>query len=215
MVDALKDSDDPMVTDLLIGTLEHANSGWAAAKALGGRRSLRAVPQIIEAVRGSSPGDLLRADAAVAVGQIGDPRGVAALETILHSPRPPGPSWIKTSSIHENTARIRAIGASFRLDAKSKLGNQYFSELEDYAETPYGNLKPIVIAELGQIPKPQALKMIREALKDPAPDVRASAVRALAKQRPTDFAAALKPLEKDPDPMVRAATEGALTGRPN
>lgn len=204
---------DPRAEQVMIGALESSGSGWAIARALGIRKSQKAVGQIVEAIRGSQPGDPLRADAALALGLIGDKRGVPGLTAMLTGPAPALGTWRKASSIRENNARARAIGALYKLDPKNPVFEQSFPQLLAFYEAGFGDMRPVAVAELGSIRRPESEAVLREALTDPEPEVRAAAVRALARQHPADWKETLTPLKNDPAPTVRAAAESALASR--
>lgn len=213
-LDYIRTLEDSGTERVLIGAMEASPRGWAIAKVLGARRARGAVPQIIEAIRGSSPGDVLRPDAALALGQIGDNRGVAGLTIILESTKPPPPSWRKQSSIVENTARIRATGALFRLDPKSSLAEDSFADFPDYFDSPFGGIRPIVVAECADIPLDEADGLIQKGLKDPDPEVRCAAIRSFAKRHPGEALKVLEPFKKDSEAIVRAAAESVLGAPP-
>lgn len=209
-LDYLRHLNDSEAERVLIGAMESSARGWAIAKVLGARRARGAVPQIVEAIRGSTPGDVLRPDAALALGQIGDERGIAGLEVILSSPKPHPPTWRKQSSIIENTARVRATGALFRLDPKNMLAEDSFLDFPAYYESAFGNIRPVVVAECADIPLKEADDLIGQGLRDADPEVRCAAIRAYAKRNPSDHFKVIEPFRSDAEPIVRAAAESVL-----
>ena len=101
--------------------------------------------------------------------------------------------------------RIAASGAILQIGAgeRARLGEQSLSCARAALGSSDAGTRELAVAMLAEISAEQAVPLLGDAVKDPAPRVRTGAIRALAKKYVHSAVLALRPALTDPDPEVR------------
>lgn len=190
-VEALGDLRDSSAIPALMGALtgdQYSGIRWKAVEALT-KIGPDSVPPLIEVLKNPDPD--IRWKAAVALGEIGDPRGIDPLVKLLDD--------------SDRFVRSRAAYALIHI------GPPAVPSLSGALNNPDATVRLGVVGVLGKIGDPQAISALINALADRSPDVRQEAISALSRQGDRAIAALSDRLH-DPDHFIRRRAVLALAG---
>ena len=158
-VEALGELANPVATDALMGALagdQYSGIRWKAAEALA-RIGQPAVPKLIEAL--GNPDADVRWKAAITLGEIGDPRGIVPLIGLL--------------SDKDRFVRSRATYAL------GLIGQPAIPALSEALSDGTVDVRRGIVAALGKIQDPAAVRILIHALADSSDEVRQDTITAL------------------------------------
>jgi HEAT repeat protein len=188
---------DPMASAVLDAAGEPVSRWWPIAFALGRVHDPKAIPALRTLVSGE--GRYTRGFAARGLGALKDREAFDLLKTLVGDvAREPGPA----------VEAVRALG---------EIGDpRAVPVFLGLLRTPGVNpgIRADVAAALGKLRAPAAVDSLLDLISDPAPPVRAQAVKALAASDPQRFLETLSALEPDRQWSVRAAVAEALGSLP-
>ena len=190
-VEALGDLRDPSAIPALMGALtgdQYSGIRWKAVEALT-KIGPDSVSPLIEVLKNPDPD--IRWKAAVALGEIGDPRGIDPLVKLLDD--------------SDRFVRSRAAYALIHI------GPPALPSLSGALNHPDATVRLGAVGVLGKIGDPQAISALVNALADQSPDVRQEAISALSRQGDRAIAALSDRLH-DPDRFIRRRAVLALAG---
>jgi len=190
-VEALGELRDPSAIPALMGALtgdQYSGIRWKAVEALA-KIGPDSVPPLVDELKNPDPD--IRWKAAVALGEIGDPRGIAPLVELL------GDS--------DRFVRSRAVYALARI------GPPAVASLVGALNQPDDAVRLGAVGALGKIGDPPAVSALVHALADRSPEVRQETISALSSQGGRAIAA-LSVRLNDPDRMIRRRAVLALAG---
>jgi HEAT repeat protein len=158
-VEALGELANPVATDALMGALvgdQYSGIRWKAAEALA-RIGPPAVPKLIMALE--NPDEDVRWKAAITLGEIGDPRGIVPLIGLL--------------SDQDRFVRSRATYAL------GLIGQPAIPALSEALSDGSVDIRRGIVAALGKIQDPAAVRILIQTLADPSDAVRQDTITAL------------------------------------
>lgn len=158
-VEALGELANPVATDALMGALvgdQYSGIRWKAAEALA-RIGPPAVPRLIMALE--NPDEDVRWKAAITLGEIGDPRGIVPLIGLL--------------SDQDRFVRSRATYAL------GLIGQPAIPALSEALSDGSVDIRRGIVAALGKIQDPAAVRILIQTLADPSDAVRQDTITAL------------------------------------
>ena len=213
-VEELTTSGDPQAVELLIESLndEDAQVRRAAAQALGNTQDERPVDSLIATLR--DPNERVREAAASALGQLGDPRATSPLLWALEDPSTSvrtcaaaglrNLGW-KPATREEEALFDIAIGNT---RAAARAGEAAVASLVAELKHDTSFQRRAAAEALEEIDDPRRVQPLVLAARDPDPNVRVSAIYALAKETGEQVKTMLLNSLRDANPQVRlAATE--------
>lgn len=169
---------------------------WPIAYALQRLEDPRALPALLTLARDGHP--YTRAFAAKGLGAMKDPSAVAPLMALVSAP--------------ESTVAIEAVRALGRL-RDSRAAPVLRRLLQTRGVDPH--LRLDVVSVIGAVGGEGVADALIDVLGDPAPSIRAAAIRSLAQLDAEGFMTILSGLDVDTDWSVRAALASALATLPN
>ena len=190
-VEALGDLRDPSAIPALMGALtgdQYSGIRWKAVEALT-KIGSDSVPPLVEVLKNPDPD--IRWKAAVALGEIGDQRGIAPLVELL------GDS--------DRFVRSRAVYALVRI------GPSAVPSLTGTLGHPDIGVRIAAVEALGKIGDRPSIDALARALADPSPEVRQEAISALSNQGEKAIPV-LSARIHDPDRFIRRRAVLALAG---
>ena len=170
---------------------------WPVAYALGRAGDARAVPALLALL--PTPGRFTAAFAARGLGALKAQNAAAALRDVVEK-RQRDPAVIIES--------MRAL-AAIRDTASRRLFEKILAEGEGDA-----TLRLEAATALGALHSPESLDFVIDLMSDPAPGIRAAAIKALAATDPETFLTTLSGMDPDRDWTVRVAQAEALATLP-
>jgi HEAT repeat protein len=182
----------PDMLDRLQREMQNPGSEPGTEKIVDALRRLRdgrAVLPVVELLR--HPRDVIRARAAEALGQIGDPAALDSLTDLLQ---------------RDFTAKVQAAAAK----ALGELKDPQAIPALELALQHSSHVRCKALIALGEIGGKRALRSLIELTEDPAPTVRYHAANTLAKAGDRSAVPALESLTRDSDEMVRRSAVKAL-----
>jgi HEAT repeat protein len=193
-VEALGELANPVATDALMGALagdQYSGIRWKAAEALA-RIGSPAVPKLIMALE--NPDEDVRWKAAITLGEIGDPRGIVPLIGLL--------------SDQDRFVRSRATYAL------GLIGQPAIPVLSEALSDGSVDVRRGIVAALGKMQDPAAVRILIQTLGDPSDAVRQDTITALNTEGEITTTLLLDTLY-DPEPLRRqgAALVLATAGR--
>ena len=188
---------DPMAAAILDAAGEPVSRWWPVAYALGRVQDPRAIPALRALVTGE--GRYTRGFAARGLGSLKDPGAFDLLKIVVGDvAREPGPA----------VEAVRALG-----EIGDPKALPVFLGLLRTPGVSSGIRAETAIA-IGKLRSPAAVDALLDLMSDPAPAVRAQAVKALAASDPPRFLETLSGLEPDRQWSVRAAVAESLRSLP-
>jgi len=185
---------DALAAAVLDGSGQPVSRWWPVAYALGRINDPRAAPTLFTLLR--TPGRYTAAFSARGLAALKAPQAAVALRQVVEDRGRMHPAVVVQA-----VRGLAAVGDAAVIPALVKI-------VADRSTDP--NLRLEATTTIAALATPDSAELLIELIADPAPGIRAAALRALARVDPDGFIATLAGLEPDQNWTVRVAEAGAL-----